>query len=155
MAQYGPGMSEASFNAMIARGADGSCHYCGCVLSHTNSVKEHTLPKSRGGKQGNNLVLACTRCDHFKGPLTEFEYLAVRHDEHLRKALITLVLEARECGSDIAARRALLLGLADETRQGTLVLTAARVTKIVGGSLTQTIGEHWPDDGDNTECVTV
>lgn len=55
------------------------CRYC---HAESDLTIEHILPKCRGGRNLDisNLCLLCKKCNNDKGPLTEAEYLKVRHD---------------------------------------------------------------------------
>lgn len=44
-----------------------SCVYCDCQLDETNRTKDHFIPRSRGGKGGDNSVAACSICNTIKG----------------------------------------------------------------------------------------
>jgi len=48
------------------------CFYCG---GEPNSV-DHVVPRSRGGKDGKNLVPCCFRCNQMKGNMTLEEFVA-------------------------------------------------------------------------------
>ena len=48
-----------------------TCQYCG---KHEKLTIDHVIPKSRGGKDAwENLVTACTTCNHIKGSRTPRE----------------------------------------------------------------------------------
>lgn len=53
----------------------GHCRYCGCATvlggeGDNAATRDHVVPKSRGGKQAGNLVLACARCNSMKSNRT-------------------------------------------------------------------------------------
>jgi len=58
------------------------CFYCGAA---SESV-DHLLPRSRGGKEGDNLVPACQRCNQMKANMTLEEFL-----EHCQKVIQTVL----------------------------------------------------------------
>ena len=44
------------------------CLYCGRVFAHAMLTRDHVVPRSRGGKdEWENVVAACKRCNHHKG----------------------------------------------------------------------------------------
>lgn len=44
------------------------CLYCGRVFAPTLLTRDHVVPRSRGGEDGwDNVVAACKRCNHHKG----------------------------------------------------------------------------------------
>lgn len=53
---------------------DGCCYYCRRPLAAELAVREHKIPRSRGGGAGKNLVAACVTCDHEKGNHTPEEW---------------------------------------------------------------------------------
>lgn len=66
---------------------DGCCYYCTrdvwrpreqhCSSHHElRATADHKIPRSRGGRGENNLVLACHACNSLKGDLTEEEFEA-------------------------------------------------------------------------------
>lgn len=69
------------------------CEYCGkpCINGTDRGVVrlatvDHRVPFSRGGTDAiANLAIACYKCNHLKGPLTEDEFLRFRHDLALLK----------------------------------------------------------------------
>ncbi len=68
------------------------CHYCQKSVPVDQRVAEHAVPLSRGGSDRmENIVMSCRQCDHWKGPLTAGEFLAVKDDHAARKALIAVV----------------------------------------------------------------
>lgn len=46
---------------------NGHCFYCGLKRTIGQMTKEHKVPRSKGGRGGNNLVLACHPCNNAKG----------------------------------------------------------------------------------------
>lgn len=71
-----------------------NCHYCQRRLRRYGGPApippdaytiDHKIPRSRlcGEHVPRNKVPCCHRCNGEKGPLTEVEYLAVRHDHVL------------------------------------------------------------------------
>lgn len=48
---------------------NGRCYYCGCELQFDEFQIDHLIPKSEGGKGGDNLVPSCRDCNMFKGKL--------------------------------------------------------------------------------------
>jgi hypothetical protein len=55
----------------------GKCHFCG-HLTHIRrkglpkaacATREHLRPRAHGGRNGDNLVLACSRCNNLKSEL--------------------------------------------------------------------------------------
>lgn len=49
---------------------NGRCSYCGCELDFDNFHIDHFVPRSKGGKQGGNIVPACPDCNLSKGNLS-------------------------------------------------------------------------------------
>ena len=45
---------------------NGKCFYCGKKLNFNNYHIDHFIPKSKGGKGGDNLVPSCPDCNLFK-----------------------------------------------------------------------------------------
>lgn len=52
----------------------GRCFYCGCLLDFNNFHLDHIVPKSKGGKNPDNLVPACIDCNEFKSDLSVKEF---------------------------------------------------------------------------------
>ena len=51
-----------------------SCQYCGCVFAGSQLTLDHVLPKSRGGRDTwENLVACCYACNHRKADRTPEE----------------------------------------------------------------------------------
>lgn len=75
------------------------CYYCNHHKRFELWTLDHKIPVSRGGKEGNNIVGACSMCNTLKACLTVEEFLEVRHDQKLLKSkVIAMTLE-------IAARK--------------------------------------------------
>lgn len=53
----------------------GRCYYCRVLLSKGTATRDHKIPKSRGGRQFGNLVLACQPCNAKKGNMNWLEFL--------------------------------------------------------------------------------
>jgi hypothetical protein len=71
---------------------EGACYYCGRDLKEGRGRWEHKTPLGRGGADSAaNRVRSCNECDKRKGILTAEEFLAVRHDDVVRKRLIRQV----------------------------------------------------------------
>ena len=71
--------------ARLAAAQGGRCHYCrrrmvrGGLHGLAPTI-DHRVPRARGGANARaNLVAACRACNEAKGPLTEDEFVAVRH----------------------------------------------------------------------------
>lgn len=47
-----------------------TCFYCRTKIPITQSTLDHVIPRSKGGKGGRNLVLACKQCNTLKGTLS-------------------------------------------------------------------------------------
>lgn len=53
---------------------DGSCQYCGAVLTRREATFDHVVPRSRGGDVSwTNIVIACRPCNQRKGNRTPVE----------------------------------------------------------------------------------
>lgn len=92
-----------SLPQLIAR-QDGRCYYCQAPFGrgHYPSI-DHLTPRCRGGGNADdNRRAACWRCNAAKGPLTEPEFRAVRHDPAAlireRQRVNRLVSEANRLG---------------------------------------------------------
>jgi 5-methylcytosine-specific restriction endonuclease McrA len=49
---------------------DGRCKYCLCKLNHKSVTRDHVRPRSAGGSdQRNNIVAACSPCNRLKGSI--------------------------------------------------------------------------------------
>lgn len=58
-------------NRLLFRRDDYTCLYCGEQFPHSQLSRDHVVPKAAGGKDTwTNLVTACKRCNHHKGPRT-------------------------------------------------------------------------------------
>lgn len=52
------------------RKQNGRCEYCLCELSYKTATRDHVRPRSDGGSDGrNNIVAACNRCNQLKGAM--------------------------------------------------------------------------------------
>lgn len=61
-------------NRMLFRRDNYHCMYCGTQHSHVNLTRDHIVPRSKGGKDiWENVVAACHRCNHFKADRTPEE----------------------------------------------------------------------------------
>lgn len=61
-------------NGMLFRRDNYRCMYCGVQHIHGNLTRDHVVPKSKGGKDTwENVVAACQRCNHYKGNRTPEE----------------------------------------------------------------------------------
>lgn len=71
-------------------------------------TKEHLIPKCRGGLSVlSNIALACERCNHVKGDMTEHEYrhfveTGTLHESYVEWVTQRIVFQA--------ARRGILVG---------------------------------------------
>lgn len=54
----------------VFNSTNGKCYYCGCNLDYYCFHIDHFMPKSIGGKGGDNLVPACPDCNLAKGSLS-------------------------------------------------------------------------------------
>lgn len=67
----------------------GACHYCHRAVGHDMLVIEHALSITRGGgNTRDNVVAACARCNHRKGPranpnVERIEVTVIEDDEVL------------------------------------------------------------------------
>lgn len=43
------------------------CCYCGRLLTFKKATLEHLIQRSKGGKQANNLAIACRPCNNYRG----------------------------------------------------------------------------------------
>lgn len=68
--------TQAAWMAIIQKYRS-CCVYCGAEFHWMTLTKDHLLPRSRGGKHGNNIAPACKPCNASKGNLTPREYAAV------------------------------------------------------------------------------
>lgn len=67
------GKSQKKRERLIKK--DPHCYYCGCEVTLDNSTLDHLIPRSKGGKGGNNLVLSCYSCNHKKKNYNVEEFL--------------------------------------------------------------------------------
>lgn len=61
------------------------CFYCDKVFFYIKGhdlrpTIDHRVPKCRGGKEGENLVAACFRCNSLKGDTDEETFRQLMHD---------------------------------------------------------------------------
>lgn len=54
------------------------CAYCNRRLSKRTRTRDHVVPRSQGGPNGDNLVPACAPCNHAKADAPLLLYLADR-----------------------------------------------------------------------------
>ena len=60
---------------MLLKAYGKKCKYCGCKMTIKNTVCDHVIPLSLGGKSNlKNLQLICGRCNTRKGTLTDRQY---------------------------------------------------------------------------------
>lgn len=64
--------------SVLCAAQDNCCYFCEKKFGKDRKPsREHLMPKSRGGGNGpDNVVAACTTCNHSKGDMTEAEYAA-------------------------------------------------------------------------------
>lgn len=61
-------------NRMLFRRDNYQCMYCGKPYDNSELTRDHIHPRSRGGKDTwENVVAACKRCNHFKADRTPEE----------------------------------------------------------------------------------
>lgn len=61
-------------NRILFRRDDYRCLYCGHKFKHQELTREHIIPRSKGGQdRWENVVAACKRCNHNKGGRTPEE----------------------------------------------------------------------------------
>lgn len=61
-------------NRMLFRRDNDMCMYCGMRFRHSELTRDHIFPRSRGGKDTwQNLVAACKRCNNVKADRTPEE----------------------------------------------------------------------------------
>lgn len=76
----------------LFRQQNGRCYYCQCEMVLDNgymsrpfpkqATREHKIPKSMGGSDDDeNVVAACSACNHKKGNMTESEFKAANAAE--------------------------------------------------------------------------
>ena len=59
----------------LIEGQGGRCYFCGKILPYEWATIDHLIPKSRGGSNElENLVAACHQCNHAKANRTLKEY---------------------------------------------------------------------------------
>ena len=59
---------------MFKSDEDNYCYYCNEILTKKTASRDHLLPRCKGGKTKDNIVLCCKRCNSEKGSMTEDEY---------------------------------------------------------------------------------
>ena len=58
-------------NQMLFRRDNYRCMYCGAKFSHAELTRDHVVPRAQGGRDiWENVVAACSRCNHFKADRT-------------------------------------------------------------------------------------
>ncbi len=91
--------------ALFVRDHD-TCMYCGHKQFVRNLTRDHIIPRSMGGRdEWNNVVAACKRCNHYKGSrLIEdcgWELVALPYTPNLAEYL-TLVNSGRILGDQMS-----------------------------------------------------
>jgi hypothetical protein len=74
---------------------ENQCWYCrrqltmrSAILQETPTI-DHMTPLTMGGEPfGDNIVVACWRCNHLKGPLDAETFQKTQHDSRARKAAV-------------------------------------------------------------------
>ena len=69
---------------------DRKCRWCGMKLTFEKATLDHLIPKSKGGKGGENLVIACHRCNQKKDDQVwtmNYKELKIAKREHRRDLL--------------------------------------------------------------------
>jgi 5-methylcytosine-specific restriction endonuclease McrA len=66
---------------LVVRGGY-KCFYCKGALAaregcSNSATRDHVVPRSRGGGGGENVVVACWRCNQVKGDMTAEEFRAM------------------------------------------------------------------------------
>lgn len=79
-------------NRMLFRRDNFRCMYCGHVFCQRELTRDHVIPKSKGGKDvWENIVAACRRCNHFKADRTPedagMELLAVPFKPNISESM--------------------------------------------------------------------
>lgn len=58
-------------NSMLFRRDQDMCLYCGKTFGRRELTRDHVIPRAQGGRDiWSNVVSACRRCNHRKGPRT-------------------------------------------------------------------------------------
>ena len=66
----------------------GKCYYCGKRIWGKSVTADHLIPKSKGGTDSKeNIVASCRRCNRLKGSLGEEFFKTVIHDPKLIKKI--------------------------------------------------------------------
>jgi 5-methylcytosine-specific restriction endonuclease McrA len=61
------GYAKYNKQSVFARD-NGTCQYCGKVLSYNEFTRDHVIPVAQGGKTTwDNIVVSCKRCNNLKG----------------------------------------------------------------------------------------
>lgn len=77
------------------------CQYCGCTPGKSNLTLDHVLPRSRGGQNTwENIVAACRRCNQRKGCRTPDEANMQLRSKPGRPRYLALVLLRQGRASD-------------------------------------------------------
>ena len=92
-------------SALFARD-NNLCMYCGNKFADGHLTRDHVVPKSRGGEdRWDNVVAACKRCNHFKGNRKlhecDFELLALPYVPNLAEYL-ALINSGRILGDQMS-----------------------------------------------------
>lgn len=87
-----PSRSRRKYRKLLIAIYGDRCYYCGCGFAGEGKRQrtiDHLFPLSRGGaNELSNLVLACSRCNHLKGPMTWLEFVCTaRYRQRLRSAV--------------------------------------------------------------------
>ena len=53
------------------------CVYCRKEIAYDAATLDHVVPRSLGGRGGENLVVACATCNSMKGSLTHGEFVSL------------------------------------------------------------------------------
>lgn len=89
-----PSEAKPSRRANLRKWRGTPCAYCKrpMDIEPRKPTRDHALPKSRGGKQGANIIICCAACNCDKANLAIWEWLAVLEGkgdpraEHVRVA---------------------------------------------------------------------
>ena len=69
-----PKRRQSFTNTMLFRRDNYRCMYCGQIFNRAELTRDHVTPRSRGGKDiWENVVAACKRCNHTKSNRTPEE----------------------------------------------------------------------------------
>jgi 5-methylcytosine-specific restriction endonuclease McrA len=78
---------------------DYKCCYCsreirwGSPKDPLHPTRDHSIPATRGGGRGDNLVLACTACNAAKGDMTAEEFTSFRETRKLPASYVKYLEE--------------------------------------------------------------